>query len=120
MATPTFDVTGHPLLKDNPPVGDDLAIITLVAEYMLGVHDLALVGDDAEAMKGAVAMQVAFMLNGGLEPRKWAEQTDGQRKRIPTDAAKVGLDPAAKRLAESIAGGNLGQGYGTFDVVRHL
>ena len=121
-ATPTFDIANHPFLPSNPPSGEDLNIISLVAEYQLGIHGVSVEDNGLEIGRSAVAMQVAFLLSGGLEPRKWAEHRNSSRTRIPTEAAKAGIDPAAQGLADKLKTGSKSTGVttGGWKVATHL
>ena len=96
-----FDITGHPLLSANAPSGDALTAHTRIAEQVLGLSGAALTGDDLEAAKDAIVLQVNFQVDA-LPDRDWG--TVIKEKPFEYITENVGVNPVALRMAGRLIG----------------
>jgi hypothetical protein len=99
----TFDVTGHPLLSAGAQALDsaELAAHNRIAEQALGLAGAVLEGDDAEAAKDAVALQVNYQVDS-LPDRDWGALIE--ERPFKWIEKNVGLNPLALRMAARLVG----------------
>lgn len=100
-ANPRYSPAGMPTLSDaaqelDPPALNDFA---LLAESLLGLRTVDLMGTAMRTAKLAVGLQVSFMVENGVAARLYTQVTEGQRTFKFTDAAtSIGIDPVAAQL----------------------
>ena len=97
----TFDITGHALLSAGAPSSDELAAHTRIAEQVLGLAGAALTGDDLEAARDALVLQVNFQVDV-LPDRDWG--TIAKEKPFEYITENVGVNPVALRMAGRLVG----------------
>lgn len=111
MASPAINPSGNPFLGPNPPEGDDLNVHAVVAIGLLGLDGKTFDGNDLDIAKSAIAMQIRFQHDHGVDPRKYTTYQEGSRIRIFSRGAQIGIDPLAEQLASTLVGDTGGQPY---------
>ena len=96
-----FDLTGHPLLSASAPAGAALAAHTRIAAQVLGLAGATLTGDDLEAAKDAIVLQVNYQVDA-LPDRDWG--TLVKEKPFEYLTENVGANPVALRIAARLVG----------------
>lgn len=74
----------------------------LVAEYLLGIDGLTLSAEKLDIARLAVAHQIVFQVQAGVEPRLYVSKSRGARSWTFSDVAKVGVDSFALTLARRL------------------
>lgn len=118
-----YDLTGHELLKGTSLTGKLLETHAQVAEHLLGLNGTSYTDEAGEVAKSAIAIQVKFQYNEGLDLTAFSMVSRGSRTWVPSAAARSGVSPMAKTLVDSITSpGNpdAGQTKGGFTVIRPI
>lgn len=102
---PDLNPESSALLGSNPPRGDELKEYAWVAERMLGLDGLKLSGSKRNTALTAVAVQIRFMNDHGMNPRKYVSEGRADRSFQASKAAQRGVDPMAQRLADDVRSG---------------
>ena len=113
MATP--DLEGHALLTTTELSTAQLTAHTRMAEQVLGLAATTLTGDELEAAKDALVLQVNFQVDT-LPHRDWG--TIIKEKPFEYWAEDVGVHPVALRIAGRLVGA--GQKVATASVKPHV
>lgn len=102
MATPLYGVSGHKLLSQKAALLDapTLAEQNVLAETLLRFEAPALTGTLAEDAARAVALQVSYQVERGIEADVYDSLTRGSRKFDFRDAGL--LHPIAAEIAEAL------------------
>ena len=101
--TPTYDPAGQHWY-DELLLGVNGQGEAFLAEIVLGIHATTYSGTDAEQLAVAVAVQVAFQVEHGVQARLYTVERRGQRRFEFTGAANVGIDPQAATIVERVTG----------------
>ena len=99
--TPKYDPAGLDLLT-SAVTGELLKEHALTAEIALGLRVFDLNENDAEEARIAVAIQVNFQVEQGVDVRTFQMRVRGSRSYMYALGAQVGIDRLAKELAEEI------------------
>ncbi len=104
-----YDITGHPLLSEAAAVlgANELEAHTQVAERMLGVLDLQeFPSTDRryDDLRGALALQVSYQVEAGIEAFILAEHVRGARRETYRGASRKmsPVHPQARRLVAAV------------------
>lgn len=109
-----YDVTAHPALSEKAKallVRDAAAFAAqvLLAETQLGVPEAALAGRRGEQMALAVALQVDFQVETGIDPLYQAVAASSHTKQAVTYRDRT-VDPRAQRLVDAARDDGTGVG----------
>lgn len=100
---PTFDVTEHPLLSTGALElsPDELDAHARIAEQLLGLAGASLTGDEAEAAKDAIVLQVNYQVDT-LPDRDWGALVEERPFKWSEKDAMI--NPVALRMAGRLVG----------------
>ncbi len=101
----TYDVTDHPLLGDEAKELDQdvLEAHGRIAEQVLGLAGSELGGDEAEAAKDAIVLQINYQLEN-LPDRDYGALIAETPFRWLDDPEIVAINPLALRMAARLVG----------------
>jgi hypothetical protein len=115
--TPTIDPTGLEVLADLGAVAPEvIAEQAVIAEYALGLNGVTLVGDALTVARLAVALQIKFQLQTGVDAKLYISKSRGARSWTFNQQAQVGVDTTAAQLAKRLTTDNVE----TYPIVRSL
>ena len=93
-----FDIANHALLTTKVS-GESLDAQTRIAERALQLHGVTFTTDQEEEIKAAIAIQVNFQYERGVEADVYEELEDGMMRSEYRDAVVSAL---AKRVADGV------------------
>ena len=99
--TPKYDPTGLEVLT-SAVTGELLKEHALTAEIALGLRVFDLNENDTEEARIAVALQVNFQVEQGVDVRKFKSIRRRDRSYEHGAAAQVGIDSLAEEIAQAI------------------
>lgn len=101
----TFDISNHALLTETSLSVETLEAHTLIAEQLLGLAGANLTGDDLEAAKAALALQVNYQVDV-LPDRDWDTISEEDPFEYLNRSAKeyIGVNPVAARMVRALMG----------------